>query len=71
MDKRAKPVRDALRRRETNFRQICAAIPISYTHFSEVLSGRREGRHTWPKLRNYFTDDERALVVAGYGEVFD
>jgi hypothetical protein len=66
----AKPLVGLLRQRESNLHELCAAVPISYEHFSAVLNGRRKGKHTWKRLRNLLTEDERAAVVAAYGEVF-
>lgn len=66
----AKPLAALLRKRESDLHQLCAAVPISYEHFSAVLNKRRKGKHTWKRLRNLLTDDERAAVVANYGEVF-
>lgn len=70
MNAKAKPLAALLKARECNFTQLCAAVPISYEHFSAVLGGKRKGNHTWPRLKNLLTDDERAAVVANYGEVF-
>lgn len=70
MNAKARPLVQALHVRNVTLRQLCESVPISYEHFSAVLNQRRPGRHTWPKLRNLLTEDERAAVVEQYGKVF-
>lgn len=68
---KAKPLIALLRKREVTIGDLCKAVPMSKTAFSHVLNERREGRYTWPKLRSLLTDEEKAAVVAEYGEVFE
>lgn len=71
MKAHVKALRSLLRKRETNFQALCRTVPISPEAFSAVLNGKRDGRYTWPKLRSLFTEDERALVIENYGQVFE
>lgn len=68
---KAKPLIALLRKRGITIKTLCRTVPISPEHFSHVLNEKRDGRCTWPKLKALLDEEERAAVVASYGEVFE
>ena len=70
MNVRSAALKALLKKRNMTFAKLARAAKINVCQLSLILAESRNGKCSWPRIKDVLSDEEQKLVTDLYGPVF-